>query len=202
MMTLKKIFLAISIPFFLAACSSSPKTHFYLLQALETKAIQLNKSQLEPITVLVNPIKFPAYLDRPQIVLRDSDYKLQLSENHRWAEPLSNEFSRVFIENLNSRIAPGHALVYAELNGIQPTINLTIEVVRLDVNTADQAVLSVKWAYWAGENAEKMTRFTNEYRAPIKDKDYQSKIEAQSRAIADFADYVAETIESFAMPLN
>ena len=201
-MTLKKIFLSISLPFLLAACSVVPSTHFYLLQALETGTIQLNESQLKPITVLVNPIKFPEYLDRPQIVLRDSNYRFQLSENHRWAEPLSNEFSRVFIENLNNRITPGHALVYSELNGIQPNINLTIKVVRLDVNTADQAVLSVKWAYWTGENTEKMARFTNEYSVPIKNKDYQSRIEAQSRAIAVFTDYVAKTIQSLTMPLN
>lgn len=201
-MAFKKIFLSISLPFLLVACSSAPSTHFYLLQALETEAIQLNESQLKPITVLVNPIKFPEYLDRPQIVLRDSDYRLQLSANHRWAEPLSNEFSRVFIENLNSRIAPGHALVYSELHGIQPNINLTIEVLQLDVNTADQATLSVKWAYWPEKNTEKMIRLTNEYSVPIKDQGFQSRIESQSRAIAVFSDDVAKTIRSLAMPLN
>ncbi len=192
-MTFKKIFLSISLPFLLVACST-PSTYFYLLKAIEPENIQLKKFQSEPIIVLVNPIKFPEYLDRPQIIVRDNDYKFKLSKNHRWAEPLKNEFTRVFTKNLNSRIAPDHAVMYSELNGAKATINLSIEVLRLDVNTEGQAILSVNWAYWTEKNAEKTIKLSGEYDVPVKDKNYQSRTEAQSKAIAIFTDYVAKTI--------
>ncbi len=127
------------------------------------------------------------------MVTRDNPYKLKLSENHRWAEPLSNEFSRVLIKNLSNRIAPNHVVEYSELNGAQPVIHLSIKVLRLDVNTDDQAILSVKWAYWTGKDAT-IKRFNNEYSVLIKNKTYESRVEAQSQAIALSTDYLAEKL--------
>lgn len=187
-MPLKKILLYISLSFLLSACSSHQPTSFYLLKAIDSN-IEVSDSQTKDIIVLVNPIKFPEYLDRPQMIIRDSDYKLQLSEKHRWAEPLKNEFTRVLIANLNNRIYPSHALAYSELNGAQAEIQLSIEVLQLDVNTDNQAVLSIKWA---SKNDKNIKRFTKRFNIPIKDKSYESRIEAQSQAIAIFTDHVVE----------
>lgn len=189
-MQLKKVFLYISLSFLLSACSSQQPTSFYLLKTIDSN-IAASDFHTKSITVLVNPIKFPEYLDRPQMITRDSHYKLQLSEKHRWAEPLKNEFTRVFIANLNNRIFPSHALIYSELNGVQPEIQLSIEVLQLDINTDNQAVLSVKWVSKVGNNIK---RFTKKFSIPIKDKSYESRIEAQSRAIAIFTDYVVEKV--------
>ncbi len=192
-MTSKKIFLTISLSLFLVACSSTSSTQFYLLKAINPENIEINRPQLKNLTILLKPIKFPEYLDRPQMVTRDSTYKLKLSENHRWAEPLSNEFSRVLIKNLSNRITPNHILEYSELNGLQPDIHLSITVLRLDINEDNQAVLSVKWSYWT-ENKAAIKRFSNEYSVPIKDKTYESRVEAQSQAIALFTDAVVESL--------
>ena len=192
-MSLKKILLYLALPFLLIACSSSSSTQFYLLKAINPENIAVNKPRSKNLKVLVNPIKFPEYLDRPQMVIRDSSYKLKLSENHRWAEPLNNEFTRVLIKNLSIRIAPNHVLEYSELNGSQPDIHLSIKVLRLDVNADDQAILSVKWAYWLGNNAA-INRFSNEYSIPIKNNTYDSKVEAQSQAIALFTDELAKKL--------
>lgn len=192
-MSLKKILLYLALPFLLVACSSSSSTQFYLLKAINPENIEVNKPRSKNLKVLVNPIKFPEYLDRPQMVIRDSSYKLKLSENHRWAEPLNNEFTRVLVKNLSIRIAPNHVLEYSELNGSQPDIHLSIKVLRLDVNADDQAILSVKWAYWLGNNAA-INRFSNEYSIPIKNNTYDSKVEAQSQAIALFTDELAKKL--------
>lgn len=192
-MSLKKILLYLALPFLLIACSSSSSTQFYLLKAINPENIEVNKPRSKNLKVLVNPIKFPEYLDRPQMVIRDSSYKLKLSENHRWAEPLNNEFTRVLVKNLSIRIAPNHVLEYSELNGSQPDIHLSIKVLRLDVNADDQAILSVKWAYWLGNNAA-INRFSNEYSIPIKNNTYDSKVEAQSQAIALFTDELAKKL--------
>lgn len=185
-----------SLIFLLSACSSHQPTSFYLLKAIDTETIQPQQFQQQGITVLVNAIKFPEYLDRPQMVIRDSDYKLQLSEKHRWAEPLKNEFSRVFIADLNHRIVPNHALVYSELNGIKQSMDLSIEVLQLDVNTDDQAVLSVKWRL-SPTNKEKQTAIISQkYSTPVSNKDYGARVEAQSKTISLFADHVAKIILS------
>jgi len=194
-----KVFLSLSLALLLVACSTDPATSFYLLKAVEPSDIKQKSPQLKRITVLVNPIKFPEYLDRPQMVIRDSAYKFQLNEHHRWAEPLKNEFTRVFIQNLNSRIMPNQALVYSEPHGTHPNINLSIEVLRLDINTDNQAVLSIKWAYWVGQETTYIKWLKYEDYVPVKIKSYESRVEAQSEAIALFTDYVVATIPQFIM---
>ena len=193
-MMLEKRILLISLSLILVACFSSQPTSFYLLRAMETTHSGQNETRFEKITVLVKPVKFPEYLEKPQMVVRENNYKLQLSEYHRWAEPLKDNFTRIFIENLNTRITPGNVVVYSELDGIEPNYQLSIEVLRMDVNTNDQAVLRVKWLLLAGKNDKRIRRLNNEYSIPIKDESFESGVEAQSRAIGLFADQVAEAI--------
>jgi len=193
-MKLNTVFIPLYLSFFLVACSSHQATSFYQLKALDSVNPTLKQPPSEAITILVMPIKFPEYLDRPQMVVRDNDFKLQLSEKHRWAEPLKNEFSRVLLENLNNRIAPSSALVYSELNGLQPNISVAIEVLQLDVNTDNQATLSVKWAYWIGKNTQKTTRLSNKYTVTVNNKNYQSRVEAQSQTITLYANELVKTI--------
>jgi uncharacterized lipoprotein YmbA len=195
-MKLKNTILFLSLSFILVACFSSRPTTFYLLRAIETSKPGHNKPQLEKITVFVKPVKFPEYLDRPQMIIRENEYKLQFSENHRWAEPLKDNFTQVFIENLNTRLAPGNAIMYSELHGLKPDTQLSIEVLRMDVDTNYQAVLRVKWTLLTEKNGRRIKRLRNEYNIPVEDKSYESAVEAQSKAIAQFADQVAATIET------
>jgi len=194
MMKFKTMLLKTSLILFLAACSSHQTTSFYQLKAIETETTEHNAPPPNPITILVNPIRFPEYLDRPQIVTRNNKYKLQLSDNHHWAEPLKNEFHRVFLKNLNHRIHPSHAVIYSDLNKVQPNIHLSIEVLQFDTNSQDLAILSVKWAYWLNDKVKHIKRQAKEYRLPIKNKHYESRIEAQSQAIVLFTDDLIASI--------
>jgi len=193
-MAFKKTYLLLSLCIFLVACSSNPTVSFYQLKFIDTENNNLAVPNTKNLTILIHSVKFPEYLDQPQIVIRESAYKLKLSENQYWAEPLENEFTRVFTENLNSRITPNHAVKYSELHGDKADIHLSIKVLQLDVNLEGEATLSVKWAYWPEGNIQNITRLKNTYQVPIKYNNYESKVEAQSQAIAIFSRAVAETL--------
>ncbi len=195
-MILKKISLALFLPSVLVACSSHQPSSFYQLKAIETSNIRQTLSPNQEITILLTKIKFPEYLDRPQMVIRDNDIKLQLSEYHRWAEPLKNEFSRVLIENLNKQLVPGNAVQYADLNGVEPSLSLSVEVLQLDVNTDNQAILIVKWAYWLENSTKNINRLTSKYKVAFSNTGYQAKVKAQSQAIALFSTELVNTLNS------
>jgi len=190
-MKFKKIHILISLSFFVIACSSPVKTSFYQLKAIETAETYHNKLQSKLISIQLNPIKFPEYLDHPQIVIRNNDYKLQLSENHHWAEPLENEFTRIFIDNFNKRIAPNHILNYSELKNIKTNIQLSIEVLQLDVSSSEQAVLSVKWGVLKSKNTQ---WFSKDFSIPVENNSYEAKVEAQSQLIALLSDYIIKNM--------
>lgn len=51
-------------------------------------------------TISVGPVELPEYLDRPQIVMRETAGRVQASESHVWAEDLTAGLVRVIVDNL------------------------------------------------------------------------------------------------------
>lgn len=187
-MLLKKTLVFISLATIILACNSSPKISFYQLKPIKPNKTDQHKLNLKAFSILINPIKFPGYLDHPQIVSRKSDFKFQLSENHHWAEPLKNEFTRILITNINNRITPNQVLEFPQSQADKQTsIHLSIEVLQLDVNTANQAILVVKWGSRKGESIKWATKT---FKTAVKGNSYESKVKAQSLVIALFSDYL------------
>ncbi len=198
MMKFIKQIIIISLILVIVACTSNNSATFYLLKAIPSDNLKLaqNKNSMEKITVLVKLLNFPEYLDQPQMIIRENDYKLQINEDHRWAEPIKNDFTRVFVKNLDSRITPNDARVYSKLDGSKPDYQLSIEVFQMDVNMNDEAVLKTEWSLSTGKKAKLVTRQNNEYIVPIKNNSFESGVEAQSKAIGLLADQIAETIRT------
>lgn len=198
MASIKRVIIINLVLLLVVACTSNNSATFYLLKPIPSSNLKLiqNNDATAKITVLVKLVNFPEYLDQPQMVIRENDYKLQINEDHRWAEPIKNDFTRVFVKNLNSRITPNDARVYSKLDGSKPDYQLSIEVFQMDVNMDDEAVLKSEWSLSTGKKAKLVTRQNNEYIVPIKNNSFESGVEAQSKAIGLLADQIAETIRT------
>ncbi len=198
MSMLKKQILLACLTLSLLSCASYQQTTYYLLTTIEPESVTPTleiKSNSTLMRVLVKNIKFPDYLNRPQMVLREGNYKLELSEYHRWAEPLKDDFTRVFIKNLNARVIPNIASDFAGLEGVKPSHQLSIEVLRMDVNTNNQAILKTRWSLSTEKNNGLIKNKKGEFSIPINNKSHESAVEAQSKAIALFADQIATTLQ-------
>ena len=191
----KKKFYLFCLSLALTACTQKQHTSFYLLKSIDpvNQITDPNPSHHQTI-VLLKTIKFPDYLDRPQMVLRENDYQFKFSEYHRWAEPLQEDFTRVLIENIHTRAPKANLLDYTELRGKKATHHLWIEVLQMDISTNNQAVLKVRWDLLPTDSERLMKKQTREYSLKIKDKSHKSGVKAQSKLIALFADQVAESI--------
>lgn len=81
--------------------------HYYLLESNNLGAgIYSSKA----LNINLELIGFPDYLDRLQIVTRNDNNGINLSDSERWAEPLQDNLPRILRENLalmlpNSRIS-------------------------------------------------------------------------------------------------
>lgn len=80
----------------LTACSTTPPTHFYMLEALPHTA----RANSQALAIGIVSITLPALLDRKQMVTRLHDNRVQLAEFHQWAEPLKDTLPRVIVKNL------------------------------------------------------------------------------------------------------
>lgn len=83
--------------FFLTACiGTSLPTTFYTLRSEKPAHIYQEK-----LTIGIEPVKVPAFLDKPQIVTRQKDgIQLKFSETNRWSEPLSSLLQRTLTEDI------------------------------------------------------------------------------------------------------
>lgn len=86
----------------LTACFGgySKPTKFYNLISYKNKVIS-NKI----ISINIEPVSIPPYLDRPQIITIGSQAtELNISETNRWAEPLNIAMQRALIQDLQSSL--------------------------------------------------------------------------------------------------
>ena len=87
--------------FMLSACAFTQQSRFYRLQALADN-ITISSQK---ISIGIEEVAVPRYVDRPQIVLVDKDTsELTVSEFHRWGEPLASSITRVLADDISSYI--------------------------------------------------------------------------------------------------
>jgi uncharacterized protein len=119
----------------LAGCSS-PAADFYTLAAVPGPTLHTARQNIE-----LRRIGLAAYLDRPGIVRSNAQYRLRVTENERWGEPLGGMLDRVFTEDLLQRLPD--AVIFAESGAItsQPGTVLEIDVQRFDPDADNTVVL-------------------------------------------------------------
>lgn len=117
----------------LAACAS-PEPTYYTLAPVPGPQVAVAVS-----TVELRHVGLAGYLDRSDIVRRDSGYRLEIANNERWGEPLGDLIGRVLAEDLTQRLVG--ATVFTEAGTISAESDATVEVdvQRLDA-TPDRTV--------------------------------------------------------------
>ncbi|MBV8393292.1 MAG: membrane integrity-associated transporter subunit PqiC [Alphaproteobacteria bacterium] len=118
------------VPLVVGACSS-PEPVLYTLPMKPGPVLNGG-----PKIVQLRDITIPAYLDRREIVRSSASYKLGVSSNNWWAEPLAGLLSRTIVVGLAQRL-PG-SNVYAEGGSVSVDANaiLGVNVQRLDADAA------------------------------------------------------------------
>lgn len=89
-----------------AACSiggPSKPSNFYVLSPVPG-APMARTGTSPPLSVAVGPISLPDVLDRPQIVTRTDDNRVELAEFDRWGGDLGQDIVRVLTQNLMTRL--------------------------------------------------------------------------------------------------
>jgi len=91
----------------LAGCSS-PENKYFTLSAAEPAAPA--GQAVTGRTIAIDDIQIPAYLDRPQIVIKQDPNRADIREYERWVEPLDGMIRRVLTADLAARLGAGRVL--------------------------------------------------------------------------------------------
>ena len=125
----------------LGACASTEPTRFYALSA-ETPAASPSTT---PRTIVgVGPIEVAPYLERGQIVTRDSRNRLSLAEFDQWAEPIETNISNVIAANLDTQLPTIQAIVRPWPDA-DAEYTVVVKFSRFDADKEGNVLLAADW---------------------------------------------------------
>ncbi|MBW1980490.1 MAG: membrane integrity-associated transporter subunit PqiC [Deltaproteobacteria bacterium] len=195
-------FLAVAFAFTLVticlpACrSTQAPVKFYTLDAMQgLEKGSLQAAANREVAVGVGPVRLPALLERPQIVIRTSPNMVNLSESHRWGGSLREDFLRVIGENISQLLGTSKVAVYPWESYFTPDYRVAFDVQRFDGELAGNVVLSVSWTVRGREATGVLAVKNSVVREPVAASSYEALVAAESRALAALSQQVVEQIK-------
>lgn len=140
----------------------------------------------------IGPIKFPGYLDRPELVTRSSPNRFEVAENDRWAEPLDENFVRVLSRNLAALMRTDRIVTYPWAVDRRPARQVEIEVLRFEANASHEAQLSARWTIIDGPGRKPLFTKVSEVVFAAKVNSAEGDVGALSEALAELSREIAK----------
>jgi uncharacterized lipoprotein YmbA len=174
-------------------------TRNYVLNSLyseETKTQAI--ADLGDIGILVGPVRLALYLDRVDIVIRDSQNQIRLAEFSQWAGPLQENFSRVLAENLSVLLTTDKVGIFPGTRAMSFDFNVTVDITRFDGIPGETADLRARWGILDKNRKKMLFEKHTVLNQPTKDGSMEALIAAESRTLADLSREIAEAIKILA----
>lgn len=179
----------ICLSLILAACGGTPiKEHYYTLSATPGAPVAATST----VSIHVGPVTVPEAVDRLGMVMRTSPHQVEISDAHRWAEPLKSAIPRVLAEALMREL--GTARVTASRLGAGPgaDFRVAVEVQRFDSSLEQGALLDALWTVTPAKGAARQGRST--IAEPLAAREPAGLAAAHSRALERMAREIAAEI--------
>lgn len=153
-MRLTRATAVLSLAALIGGCATpSVPANFYLLAAQPPA-----QAGLPPVPqntwIGLGPIALPAYLDRPELVIRGSAHRLQVSDFDLWAGPLGREVTRVIETNLAGLLGTHRIVAHPWRPGLPVDWQLEIDIVQLDHFSDGTTHLRAHWSLFGATGPE------------------------------------------------
>ena len=176
----------------LAACASAPKESYYTLNAQAPTATQA-PGPLADAGITVVATGLVEAVDRPQIVARLSDTRVEILEQQRWAEPLRAAIPRVVASNLSRMLGSTRVSSQSQAPLGETAYRVALDVQRFDSTPGEGAAIEVAWSVRrVAGNVVKSGRSSVTERAS--GPGYDALAAAHSRALASVSRDIAQTL--------
>ena len=179
----------------LLSSGPQPKTRFYMLSSLASSAKAVQPlATLPQVAIGIGPIRLPEYLDRRNIIVRNSRNEFELAEDFQWAEPMGDTVSRVIADNLSVLLGTYRITQFPWRSSMPVDYQLTIQVAQFDGIPGEQAVLRAHWQVFTGDGRKLLDSGYSVFGEKAEDKSIDALVTALSRAIESFSREVAVAI--------
>lgn len=169
----------------LAACSTTSAVRYYTLNpTFEMQQEVYEAVSGDHVAVGLGPVVFPKFLNRPQIVTRQSPNRVVVSEFHRWASPLQEDFLRVLAKNISILLPTSRVAVYPWNDQFSPTYRIKLNVEQFVGQFGKHVILDVTWSIAKQKDDNGPLVKNSLIKEPVSTEDYEAIVAAKSRSIA------------------
>lgn len=173
-------------------CALTAPTRFYVLDSPSQTGPQ---DQGRGCVVLgVGPVEIPAYLDRPQIVVRVSPNEIQPSDFEQWGEPLSQGIARVLAEAISGELCIKRVEFFPWKSYSGVDYQVTLRVKRFEASPAQKVELLAHWSLYGSDSRRPISEGDLNLTEPISTKAYQEMVATQSRLLHKGAAPIVEAL--------
>ena len=181
----------------IGGCCRTQTAKFYTLNALTDASTERQAVPSEDgVAVGLGPIRLPEYLDRPQIVTRESPNEVRFAGFERWAAPLAGDFSSTLAQNLSTLLGTDRIALYPWRATTPIDCRVEIEVSRFDGKPGDSVLPESQWILFSKDRKQVLGTKTSSLSEPVNGNGYEALVAAQSRALAALGREIAEAIRS------
>lgn len=183
----------------LVGCVSTPPTHYYTLDADETIQPGIRRATGEnPVVIGIGPVRFPEYLSRSHMVIQEGDTRVGINQFHRWVEPLRENFTRIFIQDLTMLLPDRMVIEFPWGKMLTPRYRIPMHVLRFEGPITGPVELTVQWSVNEPGKGDVAAWRESAFQATVNGQGHTAWVQALSRALGDFSREVATTLEGLA----
>jgi uncharacterized lipoprotein YmbA len=177
----------------LSACASAP-TNFYTLQhsaVAPTDPPAVSSSFL----IDVQPVGVPAQVDQPELLVRQSEQRVAVLDNERWAAPLAGELRDALATDLAAAL--GTRDVHGLAHPLAPPVyRIQVEIRRFDSWPGRYALIEADWNIRG--DAEHAFATCTSHASENVEPGYDALVQGHQRAIVHIADDIAAVLRGVA----
>lgn len=172
----------------LGACSS-PDPAYYTLQPVAGRTTTIRARLIK----VAHP-GLAGYLDRSDIVLKQTDYRVDVDSQVRWGEPLADMIGRVLAQDLSQRL-PGSSIFSGDgAIGADPDLRVEVDVRRFDAAADGSVTLLADMAIEPGVSHKAVAANSISIRLANIQTGPSGLASALSDLLGQFADQIAANI--------
>ncbi len=175
----------------------SPQADFYTLSSIEEMGETLaSREATSDLSIGIGPVKFPDELDRPSIVTRSSQNRLNVNEFHRWGGSLQENFTRVMVENLAYLIDTDHVVARPWERYFKPDYRIAMNVQQFSGKLGEFAALKATWMIFNDKKDVPLLVKKTIIKEPVTDNSYDALVAAKSEVLAGLCQEIAAALQA------
>lgn len=179
-----------------AGCARSPDRYFYTLRTAASDQTAGTADRHPIRRVAISTLTIPESVDRNKIVTRKAGAaRLEISEAHQWASPLTGEIAQVIADALAKDLHGALVTIPTQNSGLSGTdFQLDIDITRFEGTLGGVVDLDAMWAFQdqsASQHRHEQTHLTEK----VNGQDYDALVTAYTAALKKLSRIIANGIE-------